>query len=85
MNVKYICSEKFDFIGGCVSAFICSVYCVFKDLPHWPLWTGKQTECTVISVMGWVLILYQKGIVSFIVDSDSKFYMYCFYQDQTPD
>ena len=29
MNVEYM----FDSISGCVSAFICPVYCVFKDLP----------------------------------------------------
>ena len=28
-----ICSAKFDFISGCVSVFICSVYRVLKDLP----------------------------------------------------
>ena len=28
---------KFDFISGCVSAFICSVYRVLKDLPVWPM------------------------------------------------
>ena len=35
--VLNICSAKFDFISGCVSAFICSVYCVLKDLPVWPM------------------------------------------------
>ena len=35
--VLNMCSAKFDFISGCVSAFICSVYCVLKDLPVWPM------------------------------------------------
>ena len=36
MSVEYMFC-KVDFISGCVSAFICSLYRVLKDLPVWPM------------------------------------------------
>ena len=37
INIKYtLCSAKFDFISGCVSAFIHLLYRVFKE--HYIIW-----------------------------------------------
>ena len=54
-----ICSAKFDFISGCVSAFICSVYRVLKDLPVRPI--GTVVTFKFVNTCGCVFFVY--GVV----------------------
>ena len=51
-----VCSAKFDFISGCVSAFICSVYRVLKDLV-----IGTDVAFKFVNTCGCVFFMY--GVV----------------------
>ena len=63
-----ICSAKFDFISGCVSAFICSVYRVLKDLANVVI--GTVITFKFVNTCGCVFFMY--GVVCGFVCEDRQ-------------